>query len=36
MHVQSPSPAAPAERTIPKTGAQIIADALLAHGVESS
>jgi acetolactate synthase-1/2/3 large subunit len=35
MHIQSPSPAAPAERTTPKTGAEIIVDALLAHGVDT-
>ena len=35
MHTDSPSPAGPAERTIPKTGAQIIVDALLAHGVDT-
>ena len=35
MHSVSPPPAGPAERTIPKTGAQIIVDALLAHGVET-
>ncbi len=35
MHIQSPSSAGPAERTIPKTGAQIIVDALLAHGVDT-
>ena len=35
MHIQSPSPAGPAERTIPKTGSQIIVDALLAHGVDT-
>jgi len=35
MQTDSPSPAAPAERSIPKTGAQIIVDALLAHGVDT-
>jgi acetolactate synthase-1/2/3 large subunit len=35
MQTDSPSPAGPAERSIPKTGAQIIVDALLAHGVET-
>jgi len=35
MQTKSPSPAAAAERTIPKTGAQIIVDALLAHGVDT-
>ncbi len=35
MQTDSPSPAGPAERTIPKTGAQIIVDALLAHGVDT-
>jgi len=35
MQTQSPSVAAAAERTIPKTGAQIIVDALLAHGVDT-
>jgi acetolactate synthase-1/2/3 large subunit len=35
MQTQSLSPAAPAERLIPKTGAQIIVDALLAHGVDT-
>ncbi len=34
MPTDSPSPAGPAERPIPKTGAQIIVDALLAHGVD--
>jgi acetolactate synthase-1/2/3 large subunit len=33
--MQTQSPAGPAERTIPKTGAQIIVDALLAHGVDT-
>jgi acetolactate synthase-1/2/3 large subunit len=36
MQTDSPSPAGPAERSIPKTGAQIIVDALLAHGVETA
>jgi len=35
MQTHSLSPAPPAERTIPKTGAQIIVDALLAHGVDT-
>src|SRR4030042_2589917 len=35
MQIDSPSEAGPAERTIPKTGAQIIVDALLAHGVDT-
>jgi acetolactate synthase-1/2/3 large subunit len=35
MHTKSPSAAAAAERTIPKTGAQIIVDALLAHGLDT-
>ncbi len=35
MQTDSPSPASPAERTIHKTGAQIIVDALLAHGVDT-
>jgi len=35
MHTDSPLPAGPAERPIPKTGAQIIVDALLAHGVDT-
>jgi acetolactate synthase-1/2/3 large subunit len=35
MQTDSPSTAGPAERTIPKTGAQIIVDALLAHGVDT-
>jgi len=35
MSTDSPSPAGPAERIIPKTGAQIIVDALLAHGVDT-
>ena len=36
MQTDSPSAAGPAERSIPKTGAQIIVDALLAHGVETA
>ncbi len=35
MQTDSPSTAPAAERTIPKTGAQIIVDALRAHGVET-
>jgi thiamine pyrophosphate-dependent acetolactate synthase large subunit-like protein len=35
MQIDSPSTAPAAERTIPKTGAQIIVDALRAHGVET-
>jgi acetolactate synthase-1/2/3 large subunit len=35
MQTNSPPTAPPAERTIPKTGAQIIVDALRAHGVET-
>jgi len=35
MQTQSASMAAAAERTIPRTGAQIIVDALLAHGVDT-
>jgi acetolactate synthase-1/2/3 large subunit len=35
MPADSPFTAGPAERTIPKSGAQIIVDALLAHGVET-
>jgi len=33
MQTDSSLPAPPAERSIPKTGAQIIVDALCAHGV---
>jgi acetolactate synthase-1/2/3 large subunit len=36
MQTDSPSPAGPAECLIPKTGAQIIVDALLAHGVQTA
>jgi acetolactate synthase-1/2/3 large subunit len=35
MQTQFPSAAAAAERTNPRTGAQIIVDALLAHGVDT-
>lgn len=35
MQTQSTSTAIAAERTIPRTGAQIIVDALLAHGVDT-
>jgi acetolactate synthase-1/2/3 large subunit len=35
MPTGSPSAAGPAERSLPKTGAQIIVDALLAHGVDT-
>ncbi len=35
MQTDSPSPATAAQRSVPKTGAQIIVDALLAHGVDT-
>ncbi|MBN1509769.1 MAG: hypothetical protein JW955_23180 [Sedimentisphaerales bacterium] len=35
MHIQSASVARAAERAIPKTGPQIIVDALLAHGADT-
>lgn len=35
MQTDSSPTAGPAERTIPKTGAQIIVDALRAHGIET-
>jgi len=35
MHTQSVSPAGPAERSLPRIGAPITVDALLAHGVDT-